>query len=193
MLIAAFVQARYIAATFPTLSGIPSWAAFVDIAKSLQTHTFGIVWISHSGFCALAVFVAATAWFVCETGRQRALMTAFIAINALQLWSIACRQTILPNPIDNLSADRYYVLFKLFFWIWSALTLRRLLVGHRNLVLPVVLAATTAIAVANPPTTLRRMTMPDLQWRHHAERMDRGEAVTAPINPVPWTLSVPAR
>jgi hypothetical protein len=56
------------------------------------------------------------------------------------------------------------------------------------------LIATTLAAIGlRDPSRLLREPPRDLSWQTYARRIDAGEAVDVPINPIPWQFHVPAR
>lgn len=191
----ALVQVCYVKfGAYASSPLIPSWTALADIAASLQAHTLGKMLMPNAVFCLVAAALVVLAWSGAGTPVRRAVVAAIAAANAAQLWTFACKYTTQPFPIHTLgSGDRYYVMFKFGFWVCAVLALATLLGRRRHLALPATLALLAAVAIANPPEVLRRPTLADFEWHKHAERMDRGEAVTAPVNPAPWILSVPAR
>lgn len=173
---------------------LPGWFAIRDVLAASQTHTLGYAALPHALFCLLTVAALAGAWYGAATAPQRAVVVAVACFVAIQLWTVAGKHAALPGPILELRyGDRYFVLFKITFWTVLVLALRALLGRQRKLALPLILLLLGGFAVVNSDN-LRRTPLADLDWREHALRMDRGEAVEAPINPGGgWKVAVPAR
>jgi hypothetical protein len=87
--------------------------------------------------------------------------------------------------------DRYFVLFKLAFWLlaFDAARAWRWRRGHGG---AIVLAALLAVSLHHHDH-LQRAALPDKQWRNAVIPAERGESVTVPINPEPWTVTVHPR
>lgn len=87
--------------------------------------------------------------------------------------------------------DRYFVLFKLAFWLlaWDAARPWR---WRRVRGDAVALAALLTVSLFNLDH-LQRSLLPDRQWRTVIAPAERGEAVVVEINPAPWTITVQPR
>lgn len=187
-LVALWPDTQYVRAKL-----LPEWPAIRDMLAALQTHTFGAALMPHAVFFLLTVGAVIGSWLGAGSAQGRAFVVAVACFVGVQLWTVAGKHATVPGPLLDLSyADRYFLLFKMTFWVWLLLGLRWLYGRLGHLALPVVVSTLALIAVINNER-LRRAPLTDLNWRDHALRMDRGEAVTAPINPEPWTITVPAR
>ncbi|WP_313916687.1 hypothetical protein, partial [Tahibacter sp.] len=177
-------------------SATPGWLAAREVMAGLQTHTLGYAWFPHAVFCGLSILAVIGCIAGAASVPARALIVTVACFVAAQLWTVASKHAAVATPIPDLIldlgyADRYFLLFKVLFWVSLLLALRGILGRLRTIALPVTLVAIGIVAVQNNDH-LRRPPLPDLKWREHATRMDRGEAVAAPINPAPWTVNVPA-
>lgn len=87
--------------------------------------------------------------------------------------------------------DRYFVLFKLAFWLlaFDAARAWRWRRGHGG---AVALAALLAVSLQHHDH-LQRAALPDKHWRSAIAPAERGESVVVPINPEPWTVTVHPR
>lgn len=159
---------------------------------SMQSHTFGAAIMPASLFAAL---FAALLWRALSgsDARQKAFLVALTLFIAFQLLAALYKsagevQAMLPL----LASDRYFVPFKVYFWWLVALAAMRMaprIAQAPALVLTVLLGINAVFMhdrLARPP-------LPDLHWNEYARRIDAGQAVDVPINPVPWKFHVPAR
>jgi hypothetical protein len=178
-------------------SATPGWNATREVIAALQTHTLGYAWLPHAVFCGVSVLAVIGCIATARSAAARALVVAMACFVAVQLWTVASKHAAVPTAIPDLIldlgyADRYFLLFKVLFWVSLLLAVRGLSGRLRAIVLPLMLLAIGFVAVQNNDR-LRRAPMADLDWKTHAQRMDRGEAVTAPINPQPWSVVVGPR
>lgn len=173
-------------------SETPSLHAYLIFAKSVQLHLFGAqlmpTWLFFASLAGMAAFALAK-----STVRQQALMVAIGIFIALQM--LAAARKCADNPEQLLSfgfGDRYFLLFKVAFWWLVAIAVVRALPRSRHLVRVgvAVLLGCNALAM---PSAWRRQAYADLHWTDYAERIDAGEAVDVPINPIPWQIHVPER
>lgn len=192
LLIACAILQSYLIARNKPTPLVPSVDALLQICVALQVHTLGERWLPTAAFCLLTMATALTTIWSAESAKARAVVVAVAAFIAAQLWSVACRQSIQPDPAILAWADRYYFVFKIAFWVCLGQTLRVVLRRHTQAALPLTLVAMTGVAIANFPHLIRHRFV-DLDWSRYAAQMDRGEAVTVPINPPPWNFSVPER
>lgn len=113
------------------------------------------------------------------------LASAFIALLAVSLYR--CRY-VLPSLCTNMFGARYFFPLQLIaLWLLLAATKdSRVRVARGSAMLAVWILAINLSRLREPALT-------NLQWPVYAEKLRSGEAVTVPINPVPWTFDVPAQ
>lgn len=87
--------------------------------------------------------------------------------------------------------DRYFVMFKLAFWLLTY-DAARCLVWRRVHGGMAVLAVLMLVSM-QLRDHLQRSPMPDKQWRAAIEPVTRGETTVVEINPTPWTITVHPR
>lgn len=162
---------------------LPDWTALANTLAALQPHTLGFVALPHAVFLLVAAAAVLAIYRGTASLQHRAFLVASVCFVGSQLWTVAGKQAVLHGPLlEPGYSDRYFVLFKLFFWTWLVAGLLSVAAPFRRAAFPVVLSVLAAFAVISVDR-LRRPPLPDLNWRAHAARIDRGEAVSAPINP----------
>jgi len=185
------VQSYLIARNAPTPL-LPTFDALLQIGAALQVHTLGERWLPNAAFFLVTLVTASTTILYAESAKARAVLVAAGIFIAAQLWTVACRQGGAPDPAFLFNSDRYYLFFKIGFWACFVQALRVVTLQYEHAALPVALVGMTGVALVNFQNLVRHPLV-NLDWPRYAEHMDRGEAVTVPINPQPWKLSLPER
>jgi hypothetical protein len=133
------------------------------------------------------VAVALGAWLPGPARAERvAVALAFALLLAASLYR--CR-FVLPDLRHATFGNRYFFVVQLcFVWLAIATTLG----GPSRRAARLGAVALLWMVAANF-SRLREPGLPDLDWPAQAAKLRSGEAVTVPINPAGWSVSVPAR
>lgn len=189
----AALQALLIVTTANT--DTPPVAFSLDVAlglvKSVQVHVFGAQWMPVLLFpialLALLAFVLRR-----STAPQQAIVVATALFSVSQMVAVAHSRTDQFQQVASFGfGDRYYFLFKMAFWWLVAVAMVRAAPPRSHLPAIVLFVALGCNALAMP-NAFQRQPLRDLHWADYARRIDAGEALDVPINPVSWQIHVPA-
>ncbi|HEY0233253.1 MAG TPA: hypothetical protein VGC55_18540 [Dokdonella sp.] len=163
--------------------------AYVLFVDSLPAHVFGVPLVT--GLLLLTVMLVLVGLALKGAApRDQAFVGSFALFAVFELAATAFRSAAQPGLFLALQdGDRYFLLFKAFFWWLLAFAVARRLQRWRSAPLTTILVLLGINAVALSPALVRRPLV-DLHWREHAQRIDAGETVDVPINPPPWQFHV---
>lgn len=193
LMIGAAVQAcviRWNSGVLP--KGMPTTQTAIDLLVGSQQHLFPGQWLPVMAFAVLLTLLLMAA-AVMATRRQRFFMVFLCAVVSIGMTSVAIKCAGNSESLTALGvSDRYFLLSKVAFWWLVFLIAYAMPAAYRAIATQVAGIALFVSALVAAPY-LRRPPLENMRWQDYAERIDRGDMVSVPINPRQWTIHLPAR
>lgn len=186
LLLCAIVQLTVVKLRSPVPAAtLSQWSdGMAMMFKSLQGHFFGHKLIPDGIFLAAAAgIVAASLVWIPGPGTARSTIL-FVTTFVLAGFVAASVKSLSPALVSEEIpyGDRYFLAAKIFLWWCIALLLARVWPGSTTMRLASLLILLGAGA-AYASVLLQRQPLPNLNWPEYAAKIDRGDAVTVPLNP----------
>ena len=190
----ATVQAMVIIKTSDSGSGSFMPGQVPALMHAMQIHTLGTQLLPDIVFAATTCALIGFAYAVSRSAPVRLIILLTASTCIIQFYTVILRLQSHTSDLDiMINGDRYFVLFKICFWLWlalAALAIPRLPKRLTDAGVPI-MAGIVLVFPAYPHWG--RPPQENLDWHRYATLIDAGEAVEAPILPRPWTLIIPGR
>lgn len=161
------------------------------MVEALQSHLLVDVPLWPEAFAAVFIGLAFAAILAGADQGRRRFAAIILMVAVLQLVATASKFAgHAGDLVPWQNGDRYFVLVRVVVWwllLLALLAIPRL--GKRWAVGGFLALLVLSVALANG-RHLRQPALDDLQWQHHANCIDSGQAVAIPIHPRPWTVFV---
>lgn len=177
----------------PPGSAAPIWQHLDSvIGVGLQSHLLGHRKIAASTFILVELGFLAAALLFQKTTAHRLACMLLLSYGVAVLLAGIVKMSAIRMPVQSFNLiDRYFFALVAVHWM-MAWRLCANIPGGQWLGLPAMSAALLGLSLSNPKQ-LRRPPLPDLHWSAYARKIDAGESVVVPVNPIPWKFLVPGR
>lgn len=186
--LAAIIQVGYIAGSDNGNTAHSFATMLASIGQWTQGHLFGKPVLPTKLFLAgFAVLGLATLCLRRNTA-DKGFVLALATVAVLEILLASGKQDVV--GLDLGYGDRYFVAFKLAFWL--ALAMCAYEWAPRRETYFLVASALVLVALLNPGR-MARAPLEHKAWRETLDAAPPGEAITVPINPTPWAIVVQPR
>lgn len=160
------------------------------LAGMSQTHTFGMRLMPAILFLALLVLLLLLILHGNLPARLKGLIVISCGVALLQVALGSIKPKLMADALGV--GDRYFVLFKVMFWLSAQVALSRFawLGGDRALM--AIVLCVVLVAVKNRDH-LARAPLPDTHWAQSTRSLPPDREAVIDIHPRPWTLTLPPK